>query len=466
MRKVTWILAIILIVVLVFGLLSLSCGPTESPTTTQPTTTQPTTTQPTTTSPTPSGGEIKIGVVQSLTGMYAGFGTGGIWGIKAAVADINAAGGVDVGGTKMKITITEVDDQSDQNRGGPLAEGLVTQTKVNFLMSGEEPPTMKPAISTIADRYKIPFVSSCGPFEPWNGMRSESDTKWPYTWATGMFAIGTPAAPPDFRAGLPGFTVNDTWIDYLKQFGPQTNKKVAVFASADGDGVGWYSGLPPVLVELGYEPVGLDKKLGLIPLETTDFSSVVNEWKTNDCQIMWGNAPAPFFGALWRQARSLGFAPKIVSVGRAPLFYTDVNAWGGDLPNGIGVEVWWTPTLKEYQGIGGTTPQSLADRWTQETSQPVNPAIGPGYRMVQVLADAITRAGSIDPEKVQTALATTDLMTIAYRCKFDENHFNRTPIVFGQWQKTTAAQKWVLEVIYSAHSFIPTTAQPIFPIPY
>ena len=73
-----------------------------------------------------------MGVVQSQTGMYAGFGTGGIWGIKAAVDDINAAGGVNVGNTKMKMTLTVVDDQSDQNKGGPLAENLVTQSKVNF----------------------------------------------------------------------------------------------------------------------------------------------------------------------------------------------------------------------------------------------------------------------------------------------------------------------------------------------
>jgi branched-chain amino acid transport system substrate-binding protein len=416
-----------------------------------------------------SGGgakEIKIGVVQSQTGMYAGFGTGGIWGIQAAVADINAEGGVKVGNSKMKISVKVVDDQSDQNKGAPLAESLVTQDKVNFLMAGEEPPTMKPGISTIADRYKIPFVTSAGPFEPWTAMRSESDTKWPYTWATGMFAIATGASSPDFRSGVPGYTVNDTWIDYLNQFGPQTNKKVAIFASNDGDGVGWYSGLPSILKDMGYDPVGLDKKLGLLPMETTDFSSVINEWKANNCEILWGNAPAPFFGSLWKQARSLGFAPKIVSVGRAPLFYTDVNSWGGELPNGIGVEVWWTPTLKEYKGVGSTTPQSLADRWSQDTKEPVNPAIGPGYRMVQVLADAIERAGSIDSAKVQDALASTDLMTIGYRVKFDENHFNRTPIVFGQWQKTTDSQKWKLEIIYSAHSFIPTTAKPIFPIPY
>ncbi len=463
MRNKTLLFSLSLVIILVISVLSFSCSsstPTPAATTGAPPPAQ------TSSAPAPAGGEIKIGIVQSQTGMYAGFGTGGVWGIRAAVDDINAAGGVKVGNANMKLTLTVVDDQSDQNKGGPLAENLVTQQKVNFLMAGEEPPTMKPGISTIADRYKIPFITSAGPFEPWNGMRQESDTKWPYTWATGMFAIGTPAQAPDFRAGLKGFTVDDTWIDYLNQFGPQTNKKVAVFASNDGDGVGWYADLPNTLKSLGYTPIGIDKKLGLLPLETTDFSSVINEWKSNGTEILWGNSPAPFFGAMWKQARSLGFAPKIVSIGRAPLFYTDVNAWGGDLPNGIGVEVWWTPTLKEYKGVGSTTPQSLADRWNKDTGQPVNPAIGPGYRMVQVLVDAVQRAGSLDADKVQAALANTDLMTIAYRVKFDENHFNRTPIVFGQWQKTNTPDKWKLEVIYSAHSFIPTTAQPIFPIPY
>jgi branched-chain amino acid transport system substrate-binding protein len=459
MRKSTWLLTLSLIIVVVIGLLSFACSPASS--------TPPGSTQPASSTPAQTSGEIKLGVVQSLTGMYAGFGQGGIYGLQAAVDDINALGGVKVGDKNMKLSLTVVDDQSDQNKSGPLAEGLVTSNKVNFLISGEEPPTMKPGISTIADRYKIPFVSSVGPFEPWNGMRGDSDTKWPYTWATGMFAIATQASGDDFRAGKPGYTVDDTWVSFLNEFGPQTNKKVAVFASNDGDGVGWYNDLPANLKSLGYEAVGVDQKLGLLPIETTDFSSVINQWKAADCQIMWGNAPAPFFGALWKQARSLGFAPKMVSVGRAPLFYTDVNSWGGDLPNGVGVEVWWTPTLQGgAKGFGNTTPQSLADRWTQSKNQPVNPAIGPGYRVIQVLVDAIQRAGSIDPEKVQTALATTDLMTIAYRVKFDANHFNRTPIVFGQWQKTTDPAKWKLQVIYSAHDFISTTAQPVFPIPY
>jgi len=96
----------------------------------------------------------------------------------------------------------------------------------------------------------------------------------------------------------------------------------------------------------------------------------------------------------------------------------------------------------------------------------VNPNIGPGYRSVQVLVDAIQRAGSLDPDKVNAALAQTDMKSIANRVKFDENHFNRGPVMFGQWFKTDTPEKFELRIVYSDHAFAPSVAQPIFPMPY
>jgi branched-chain amino acid transport system substrate-binding protein len=98
--------------------------------------------------------------------------------------------------------------------------------------------------------------------------------------------------------------------------------------------------------------------------------------------------------------------------------------------------------------------------------QPVNRAIGPGYRTIQVLVDAVERAGTLDAQKVNEALAKTDLATIAQRVKFDENHFNRGPLVFGQWFKNDTPDKWELKIIFSKHDFIPATTQPVFPKPY
>ena len=81
--------------------------------------------------------EIRIGVIQAQTGMYAGFGTGGVFGIKAAAEDINRLGGVDVGRTKMPVKLIVVDSESDPNKAGILAQSLVVQDKVNFIISGD-----------------------------------------------------------------------------------------------------------------------------------------------------------------------------------------------------------------------------------------------------------------------------------------------------------------------------------------
>lgn len=409
--------------------------------------------------------EIRVGVVHGQTGMFAAFGQGGVFGIKAAVDDINKQGGAKVSNTKIPIKLIVVDNESDPNKTGSLAESLIVQDKVHFICTGDEPPPMHAGVSHAADRYKIPYITSTGPVEPWLAMRQETPTKWQYTWATGMFAIDTPAQVGDFRAKA-GYTVMDTWTAMLDLFGDKTNNKVALIASDEPDGRGWYMLFAPALKKLGYDVVGIEKNLGLLPLETTDFSSIIKQWKDAHCEIFWGNCPGPFFGAVWKQAYTLGFKPKMVCIGRAPLFYTDVAAWGGNLPWGIGVEVWWDPSLKDSPGIGGTTPMSLAERWANETKQPLNPGIGPGYRSMQVLLDAIQRAGTLDGEKVNAALAQTDLLTINHRVKFDENHFSRGPLMFGQWFKTDKPQKWELKVVFSKHDFVPATDKPIFPRPY
>jgi len=408
--------------------------------------------------------EIKVGVIQSLTGHFASMGEGALYGIKAAVEDINKQGGVKVGNERIPITIVSVNAESDPNKAGALAESLILQDHVQFIVSGDEPPPVHPIVSKMADTYKIPYVTGVGPEEPWLGMRSESPTKWAHTWAMGSFNIIAPAPAGDFRA-KPGYTVMDSWLSQLDEFGAKTNKKIGLIVSDDPDGRGWYTLLGPVLKKKGYTVIGVEKNLGLVPMETTDFSSIIREWKDSGAEILWGNAPAPFLGTVRKQCQSLGFNPKIMSLGRGALNYDDVNSWGGDLPEGVCIEMWWDGTMTNCPGIAGATPRTLADKWVKETKRPVLCTLGPGYAGIQVLVDAIERAGSVESAKVNEALAKTDLMTIRGRVKFNQNQFSRGPIVFGQWFKTDKPEKWELKVIHSDHDFWPVAAKALFPIP-
>jgi len=420
--------------------------------------------------PAPPAGpdEILIGSAAPMTGMFAGFGAGCTFGVQAAVDDINKLGGIYVKEYDRKIPVKLViaDQESDPVKAGTLSEKLAVQDKVNAFYSCDMPCSMHGPTAMVADKYKIPHIIGGGPLEPWlHGLRESTDTNWPYTWFPG-FGIATPPPEGDFRYGKPGYTIKDTWFEELDTFADQTNKVAGVFATDEPDGIGWYNSFPGLLKEYGLDVIGVEDKVGFFPLDATDLTPIIHEWMDNDVQILWGNCPGPNFGNLWRQCYQEGFRPKIVSCGRAPLFYVDVNSWGGNLPNGIFTEIWWAPEY-ECPGIGDTTPQSLAQRWVEAKNEPLNRGIGHGYAPAQVLFDAIERAGTLDGEAINKAMGETDLMTINYEVKFDPaTHFSWIPLFVGQWRKTDAPEVWQCPIVFSKHDFLPSAADPIFPVPY
>ncbi len=410
-----------------------------------------------------AAGEVKIGSVLPMTGMFTGFGEGNGFGMQAAVDDINAQGGLDVGGKKMKVKFTILDSESDPAKVGGLAEDLMAREKIVFLTAPDAPAPMWAPAAISGEKYKVPSLIGGGPMEPWAGMRTEATPPWEYNWLAG-FAIATPPDKGDFR-DKPGYTVKDTWLSFLDLFFAQTNKVAGVFATDEPDGRGWYSLFPGVLKDYGCKVVGMEKSLGLVPLETTDFSSVIKEWQNNNVEILWGNCPGPVFGAMWKQASGMGFKPKICLMGRAPLFYVDASSWGGDLAYGVGVEVWWSPEYTNCPGIGNTTPKSLAERWATAKKQPLNPAIGHGYECMQIALEAIKQAGSLDTAKINAAIPTIDMPSINSRVKFNKDHFSRIPLFLGQWFKVDKPEKWELRIVLSKHDFLPAQDKPIFPLP-
>ena len=411
--------------------------------------------------------EIPVGVCSELTGQAAGFGGGGLFGLKAAIEDINKQGGVFVKeyGKKLPIKLIIVDNESDESKAGTLAQDLILRDKVKFIVNGMAPPHIRAPIAAVCERYKVPMVTGCGPYEAWMSMRNSVEKPWQYTW-TASFAIATPAKPGDFRDGKLGYNMMDSYMGMLEKLSKMTNMKVAAFASDEPDGRGWYLAFAPVMKEKGFDIYNVEEEFGLVPMDTTDFSSLIRAWKKADCEILWANAPGPFFGAMWRQARRMGFEPKQVFATRAAVFYPDIKGWGGDLANGVSNEMFWNPAIKDSPGIGSTTPQSLNERWIKETGEGMHQNVGMAYANAQVMIDAIQRAGSLDADKINQALKETDLMTVYHRIKFDEENFSRVPVGFGQWVKTDKAYQWDNPVIISYHDFLPPTAEMLFPIPY
>jgi branched-chain amino acid transport system substrate-binding protein len=405
--------------------------------------------------------EVIIGQVTSLTGMFSGFGYGYYWGVQKAVEDINKLGGLKVGDKRLPVRVVVYDDESDPGKAASLTTKLILVDNVVAVI-GHGVPSLAIPEGTVCDRYKVPLIHGSTPFEPW--YEGAKGTK--YDWCL-SFRIGTPVPEGDPRHGKVGYTIADSLFHFTDMFADQTNRKVAVLASGDADGTGWYAVFSKLLKESGrYDPYRVDENFGLYPLGTTDFSSIILEWKAAKCQILWANLPAPDFGIFWRQAHSLGWVPKLAWIGRASMVYEDVVAWGGDLPWGIADEDFWNPCYP-FPGIGGRTSASLADEWYKEKGTPVNTAVGfGGYRCAQVLFAAIEKAGSLDPQAINGAFLDLETTSLCGYEKFiPETHDSPCAINLIQWVKTDKPWVWERQIVWAALPEIPVTTKPIFPLP-
>jgi branched-chain amino acid transport system substrate-binding protein len=413
--------------------------------------------------------EIVIGDTVSYTGPYAVFGGVASWGTEAAVKDINAQGGVYVAeyGTKIPVRWVTVDDESDPLKVAPLTENLILNEGVNLLGGHFEVPAMRQGTAMIAQKYGIPAVFGVGPYEPWVAMRDAAAEPWTDSWVFG-FSIGTPAAEGDFRAGDPGYIMMPTWLGALAAFAENTNKKAAIFAFDDTDGRGWYLGFAGAAADAGYDCYRAEDEFGIYPPGTNDFTSLIQEWKKAGCEILWGNCPAPDAGTMLKQCQAQGFEPKVVFATRGAMFYQEIVSWGGDLPNGVGMEVYWSPDMQNAEGINGLTPRELADRWYEDSgNQPVPQGIGWDYAVAQTIFDAIERAGTLDSDAILQALAQTDFIAMWGRVVFEPGtQFQREPCQFGQWQKTDNPWVWESPTVFSFNDFLPATASLIFPKPW
>ncbi len=102
--------------------------------------------------------DIKIGAPLALTGPLADEAKKQeiVW--KMWLEKVNAAGGINVGDTKHKVQLVQYDYQSDGQRAAQLAEKLITDDKVDFLLAPFGSGHSK-IVGTIATRYETPIIA-------------------------------------------------------------------------------------------------------------------------------------------------------------------------------------------------------------------------------------------------------------------------------------------------------------------
>lgn len=393
-----------LVLLTVVAMILAACGPDdEAGGTTQPPAEETTTTAETP-EETPTTGEepmeapdsIKIGAVVPLTGAFAGGGAQIERGYVYAVDAINDAGGVFVEefGVSLPLELDLRDDASDPNQTTSIMDELAGQGIVAYLGGFATP--VHAAGSATAERNGIPYLGAAV------STQALSDQGYQY------FFSPFPKSPDIAR----------TVFEMLNGLIPEGERplRVGIFQEATD----WGEELGPLWVEEagnhGYEVVLHETYAP----GSTDYTDLILAAQVAEVEALLSLPIPPDGFALYQQMGELGWKPPFNLVVRA----ADVPTWNdlGEAGDGVVLSTPWHPGL----GLPGT--DAVNQRHIDEVGRPADPVVGSAYALVEILADAIERAGTLDHDAVRDAVAATDgLSTIIGPITFRENGTAEVP---------------------------------------
>jgi branched-chain amino acid transport system substrate-binding protein len=325
-------------------------------------------------------------------------------GMKLAIEEINAKGGVNVGGVKRPLTV-EVIDTRDLEPGVPVSdallavEKLILDKKADFIMGGPVRSEAALAAMPLLSKHKKVSILTTGVLTPaYHKTVAKEYDKYKYCFRIHGEAVNIVGEMfANFNELRDKYGFNNLFIiaqDVAHARGAaKVMKSVAEKQKWNVTGVEIY-------------PTGAsDFSMGLLKARRTK-SEIINIWMDMpESAILlkqWYDMklPALPFGSTLAAAEQPGFWKATEGKGEYTLANV-INA--GNAPSEA------TPwTMKFYN--------AYAKRWGVE---PEGLGTSSSYMAVYVLRDAIERAGSLDSDKVVAELEKTDVMGVYGRLRFD-----------------------------------------------
>ncbi len=325
-------------------------------------------------------------------------------GIKLAVDEINAAGGVNVGGEKRPFQV-EVIDTRDLEPGVPVSEALmaverlILNKKADFIVGGPNRSEAALAAMSLLSKHKKISIVTSGVLTPqYHKTVAEQYDKFKYCFRIHGEAVN-----------LIGEIIAN-FADLKEKHG---FTKVFIMAQDVSHARGAAEVMGKIAGTKGFEVTGTE----IFPTGASDFSMALLKVKSTGSQIIsiWMDMPesaillkqwydlqipALPFGSTLAAAEQPGFWKATEGKGEYTLCNV-VNA--GNAPSEA---TEWT--MKFYD--------AYARKWGVE---PEGLGASSSYMAVYVIKDAVERAGTLDSDKVVAALESTDLMGVYGRIKFD-----------------------------------------------
>ena len=313
---------------------------------------------------------VKIGLVTSKSGPFATMGADVLNGIRFAVEEANAKGGVD----GRKIEVAEADDESNPDAGRRAAEKLARDG--HNLLIGPITSSISLAVNANLARWDAAFIGTISKADKLTQDACSSRfIRTNHSDAMDLAMIN------EWVKGIPGNNFAIMAAVYV--WGQDSAKSFEAAVTAQGKKV--------------------TTKL-FVPLGTKDYAPYIQQLKAANADAVW---VADVSGAIafTKQATDFGLIPQTPLIGHALLSNFVVNATGQSLANVPG-NVGYTPDID--------TPQSkaFAAAFKAKHNRLPSDTEGQAYNGAMVLFQGVTLAKSVQPEAVTKALrgATVDTL--------------------------------------------------------
>lgn len=361
---------------------------------------------------------VRLGFSIAQTGLFASAAAGQLAAYELWRDEVNAAGGLEVGGERRPVEFVSYDDQSDPGQAVRIYEKLITDDEVDLLLAPWGTPTHI-AVAGVLERYGFPMVGNSAASVQLREL------------APGNIFFPTSAIPDRMAAEL------------VKLMQSQDVHSVAVTTLQLPFSLEIKQYLIPALEEAGLE-VAVDEEYSP---GVKDLTSVLTEIKAAGPDAVVSLSYPEDSILYMNQAREIGIdAPfQFVMVGPTLDFFPGMF---GDAANGIVTIGHWSPFQAQwpkakpfydaYVAKYGTTPDYL------------DAALA--YTSLEILQQAVAKAG-LDHDALREELSTDTFDTINGPVRFEGVENAVTPTMFLQLQQGQAHIVWPPEL--STAPFLP-----------
>ena len=337
------------------------------------------------------GDTITLGSSISLTGKYATNGLHTQRGYDYAVKVINEAGGVKVGGKSYKLAVKYYDDESTPARGAQLAERLIQQDGVEYML-GPYSSGMTKAIAPVSEKFGVPMVEAEG------ASRSLFTQGYKYLFAVLSTSEQYLATAIDFAAE--------------KSSDPKS-VKIALAFEGDPFSMDVRAGVMDKINEYGMKVI-IDDQL---PADLSDMSTTLTKVKAMkpDALIISGHSKGAATAA--RQIDEMK-----VNVPMIALTHCEAAKVQEKFPktsNGFLCPTQWVETLSKSDPMFGSAADWNAGfkaDYPSYTSVPYQSA--QASAAVYVFKEAFEAANSFDKDKLRDAISAVEMETFYGDIKF------------------------------------------------